>query len=821
MRGSSLIVVRSILARSILTGSILLCAARVLAEPVNLALHRPYTLDPAPNYPLTTDPGDATDLTDGSAARPGFPAVGYLWNHKSAVGWSNQTSVAITIDLGSDQPISGASFNTAAGAAGVVFPRSIDVLVSTDARSWHEVGDLVAESDAENGPPPAGAYAIHRYRAQDWRTHGRWVKLAVTVQGPFCFVDEIEVFQGEPQALREPLAGTAVSDADTMRIRSAVKRRLGADLRGLREATAQAVSDPARRADLLRQIDGLEKQLAGGIPQLDPKTFRAVLPFPGLHERILSVQADIWRARGASPFAAWVPPSPYVPLPYIATHPEPATAATQAALTLLRGETRAIAVDLMNARDASVTLSARIEGLADTDAVVSWHRAAWTDTQSGTPIAAALPEVERIGDAFAVPLAAGMVGQIWLDLRVTDQASPGERNARLVLTTDAGDRAEIALDLSFLPLALDRGRGLHLGGFDYLDPGERYDVKSGNRAAVLRLLREHLVDVAWATRAVLPAGGYDAAGALVTPPDTSGFDAWLELWRGAARYHVFVNAEATFAGAKAGSEAFATRLSAWARFWQAHAAERGLTPGQLVLLLVDEPRSAEEDGRAVAWAKVVRGAAPKLVLWENPIWPEPQRMSPQLADLSDVLCPPRPLWLRQGEPFAAFYRTQAARGKRLCLYSASGPIERMDAYAYARLQAWQCFRIGAGEEHFWSFVDAGGASSWQPYLAPQPAYAPFFLDPQGVTAGKTMEAIRDGVQDYAILAMLRAAAEARQAEDPSDPDARAAQELLSRGVDGVLAPIDESRLAAGGALDRTSADRVRETALRLLAKLKP
>jgi hypothetical protein len=31
----------------------------------NLALRKPYTLEPSPNYAHCTDPGDATQLTDG------------------------------------------------------------------------------------------------------------------------------------------------------------------------------------------------------------------------------------------------------------------------------------------------------------------------------------------------------------------------------------------------------------------------------------------------------------------------------------------------------------------------------------------------------------------------------------------------------------------------------------------------------------------------------------------------------------------------------------------------------------------------------------
>ncbi len=43
----------------------LLLASVMAAGPVNLALNRPYRLDPAPNYKLCTDAGDRTQLTDG------------------------------------------------------------------------------------------------------------------------------------------------------------------------------------------------------------------------------------------------------------------------------------------------------------------------------------------------------------------------------------------------------------------------------------------------------------------------------------------------------------------------------------------------------------------------------------------------------------------------------------------------------------------------------------------------------------------------------------------------------------------------------------
>ena len=79
----------------------------------NIAKGRKYTLVLSPNYQHCIDPGDGTQLTDG------IHTEGYFWTQKSTVGWSAAHPVIITVDLESVQPISGVSFNTAAGVAGV------------------------------------------------------------------------------------------------------------------------------------------------------------------------------------------------------------------------------------------------------------------------------------------------------------------------------------------------------------------------------------------------------------------------------------------------------------------------------------------------------------------------------------------------------------------------------------------------------------------------------------------------------------------------------------------------------------------------------
>ncbi len=153
----------------------------------NLAAGKKYTLDPAPNYAGCTDPGDATQLTDGQYVS------GRFWSQKGTVGWQNKSPVSITIDLEKSQPIGGLSFNTAAGTAGVDWPISILILVSDDGKVWNYAGDLVALS-SKNSTLPRSGYAVHRFEAAGLSIHGRFVKLMVAPSGGYTFADEIEIY---------------------------------------------------------------------------------------------------------------------------------------------------------------------------------------------------------------------------------------------------------------------------------------------------------------------------------------------------------------------------------------------------------------------------------------------------------------------------------------------------------------------------------------------------------------------------------------------------------------------------------------------------
>ena len=179
---------RTLPAFTLASAVIFSCAPGASAQS-NIALGRPYTLSPRPNYSLTTDVGDDTQLTDGV-----YTTNNPIWTRTSTVGWSGASPVVIVIDLQSIQPIAGVSYSTAAGSAGVTWPRSVFVLTSDDGVRYFPAADLVATS----ANAPSSGYAALRFSTRALRTHGRYVAVVVDPNGgPYVFCDEIEVAGGD------------------------------------------------------------------------------------------------------------------------------------------------------------------------------------------------------------------------------------------------------------------------------------------------------------------------------------------------------------------------------------------------------------------------------------------------------------------------------------------------------------------------------------------------------------------------------------------------------------------------------------------------
>ncbi len=817
------------------TGAAMLWALPMLVIPVsvvhqgapaaetNIALGKPYQLWPSPDYQYCTDPGDKTQLTDGKSTKE------YFWTQQGTVGWKAVDYALVTVDLGRVEPISGVAFTTAAGAAGVRWASEIRIQASDDGKSYRDLGDLIQLDQKRNGPWPE-TYAVRRAVTHELATHGRYVRfLPIPLSGtPYLFVDEVEVFRGPETLLALAPAGKPAKDpkvfVDENRARRSIRLRFTKDVEALRASIGSAAKlDPAVRARLHEQLDRIAKQLN---PDAVPvgSDFRAVLPFDQAHARLFQLQAQLWKACGLPEFSAGAAAA-WDPLELIGV-PTQLDAAVQ--VHTMRGEYRAAAVNLVNSSDHMLQARVRFEGLPDSPApgYVTLHEVPWTDTAQLKPVAAALPEVRPADGAWTVSIRPGMVQQLWLTFHVTDQPA-GEHKGQMIIEAAGLPPQQVPVQLRIWPLDFPKQTTLYVGGWSYTDGAGSYGVTPENKAAFLEHLQARGVNAPWAKSAVMMKFAFDKNDPSKIQLDTAGFDDWLAQWPAARRRLVFLSVGSfrgthapTFAGVAVDSPEFPKRVAVWIHAWVAHLRTKGVAPNQLGLLIHDEPHEGTDTTALVAWAKAIRAAEPEVLIWEDPTYVAPAKAPQELFEVSSILCPNRPQWLGHAAAFEKFYGNQQKQGRCLEFYSCSGPAHLLDPYSYYRLQAWQCWKVGATGSYFWAFGDTSGASSWCEYYAKRPGYTPLYIGPKSVTAGKQMEAVRESVEDYEYFIMLRDAVQRAKAAGKTDTEFAAADKLLHSAVDEVLGAEGADNRYWHLPKDRGLADAVRVHILEQLSALK-
>jgi len=788
----------------LLTAKLAFTQGTALSPSENIALGASYTMEPGPGYELCSDPRDVEQLTDGVYSE------GYFWTQESTVGWVNAKPVILTLDLGTVKPILGVSFHTAAGAAASVgWPEAIYIFTAGADKQFHEIGDLVQLSAAQHSNTEirehydqnrdrypgemtpelleqvrrdlyeyrSEHYGTYRYWTDHLQTHGRYVSLVVWPVGKYSFVDEIEVYAGEPTWVNEPLPGPGFTDvrahADVIAIREGIRRRLVQDIEALRRAAREEEIPAQTQRDVIAELAAVEAELEQATRAYG-NDFRAVLPLNAWHERVLRTQAWLWRAGGLEPLTFWQS-NLWAPLPLIGT-PE-TEAEPEIDVHLMRKEHRAAAFNVSNSSDESKQVAFRLSGLPgdDNPDYVTVHEVAWTDTYFGVPVAAALPEVAVENDLYTVSVPAGMTRQVWLTFHPIN-VEPGTYEGEiLVESTRLSKRFPLRMHL--YPLDFPEQQTLHFGGWDYTDlVGHHSHVTEQNVSAFIEHLREHRVDSPWAHPVALPRGTHDETGAMTAPPATDHFDTWIERWPNAAQYMVFAEGTENFDSWPKGSPEFNTAVKSWVTFWAEHIKSKGIAPEQFALLLADTPANPEADARILAWAKPIREADTGIRVWENVIHGSMDDANQDMINACHVLTPHYGSFLKQGEAYRSYFRNKQDQG--IALEYWTGWMGRtIDPYM-GRLIPWTCWRHGAEAIHVWSFGDTGGASSWNEYVTTKLPYTPIFLDKVSVTAGKHLEAAREGIQDYEYFVMLNRAIEEASAKGITGPELENARRLL-------------------------------------------
>jgi hypothetical protein len=329
----------------------------------------------------------------------------------------------------------------------------------------------------------------------------------------------------------------------------------------------------------------------------------------------------------------------------------------------------------------------------------------------------------------------------------------------------------------------------------------------------------------------MPLGDYDGQGNMIRRPDTANFDAWVRRWPHASRFFVFLNPDTS----SPNDSLLHSKVRQWASFWADHLRSLGYQPDQLSILLLDEPYNADpartqvEDRVITAWGQAIRAANTGIRIWENP--GIPAVAARETMESIDTLSPYLGQFWVGGPSYRDFFFQWRSRNPRrsLALYSVPWSVRVRDPYIAFRLSAWSAWHFDAAETHFWSFVDTGGASSWDEYSSLYGHFSPLFIDGMSVTASKHLAAMREGVEDYEYLSMLRERVQQLERQGFSSPSLAQARLLLSKAGEEVL----RSALGARASMplhvdplarwtmptDHGAADRVRLDVLRSLEGL--
>ena len=744
-------------------------------NPVNLALNKPYVFNIKPDYTYCTDPADTKQLTDGKIMHE--VSSNWFWINKETVGWNRpKNSVEITVDLGDIKPISGFSFHTAAGRDDVNWPAVINVLVSENGKEFYNIVDMASFSHEALSLSEKEGYAIYNYSAQGLRTKGRYVKFQCIPSGIYLFCDEIEVFSEPDSNLKAEFSKSKfiAENSETQLMTTCIRKRMLCDIFYLRNELEKSKITLAEKNDISETLDTLEKKAMGYEFSGNPKQFKAIIPVNSIHSEIISVFATLLRGEGFSGLNIWHKDR-YARL---AMFEKPSGEKPRLSVKMMNEEYRADILNITNCENKTVKISFRIDGLpgGTNPSYLKVSEVKGVDTKNFKVDFSALLPVRLSSDgSYSVDVLPGMTCQLWFSFH-PQNLTPGNYQGNLKLYRDSKIIQSVPLEFAVSTVKFPSKTILKCFLWDYSFT-QNYAIGRGNLKEAVSMLKEYFINIPVSSAAVasIPKStDFDKTGKLLRQLNFSFFDKWIKLWPAAAAYRIFLNItpdNQNFAGFTPGSPEFERAVAEWALSFSEHVKSKGIDPAKVQFNILDEPRKPEHYQINGKWSAAIKKSGAGLSIFSDPIDLEKlnnMQYAPTALKNIDVLCPLMACYISYPKDICDFFQKERTAGKELWFYMCTEPNRQFDP-SYFRLQPWQAFIFNATGSGFWSFSDTGKlASNWNPYTNPAGYnydYSPVYISPDSITTAKQMEAIREGIEDYQYLVMLKNAASDNTAKE--------------------------------------------------------
>lgn len=447
------------------------------------------------------------------------------------------------------------------------------------------------------------------------------------------------------------------------------------------------------------------------------------------------------------------------------------------ARTAVPGEHEPVALNLLNVTDHEILVRVQFDALAN-GLVVSPHRSVAVPTSLGEASWDVLPELDETG-TLAVPSLASR--ELWLDVDL-GQAKPGDHQVvlRLQALNGAGVLDAPSSPHTVPPPETEVVLAFRVLAFAIAPPG---DFRLCTWAAPDEA---HLPDLLAHGNNVFPVGlpeaKYDAQGRLAAS-DYTRLDAVLDRLRG--KDVVLLLTGLPGLHGDPGSAACRDDLKTFLDELVGHMAAAGFDTNHFALYPFDEPGGVGWNliNRLAEFGKVVRATNPNVMIYVDGGGELP--MFQAIAPYIDIWCPGIYM-LPEKTPLMDLVRKT---GKILwsynCAYGYSRPVgpnlKNMNLIGDYRAAALFAFRHGSTGIGFWCYNQ--GPDPWGRI---DMEYALVYPGRTRPVTSRRWEAVREGIEDYRILASLRKRLTAEDSVKLPEDARRRIKHLIEVGLPGLV-----------------------------------
>jgi len=739
----------------------------------NIALGKPYVIEPDPNYPsMSTPEADWSHvLTDGELIYgPRMP-----WVMLGTLGWMRpHTWIAVTIDLGQVEAIDQIrmhSFKTDQPNA-QKYTDHVNFAVSEDGREYRVVADVheaSPDTDVPTGEGYPGALFAWFETRPDLAARGRYVRVTFAKPSALFFVwfDEVEVIAGDAgQAAREyrerfVFEGLSPSDYQSdwwglLRRREA-PRLLRAVLDDLDCALVQGVTEAGQKQTLEAEVETWRARLE----QL-PSQYPSDEDIDNISAQLEALRVRVLRGLFEKPLVAEAMP----PYEEFSAKDVPDSGNGSVALRVLmaQNEREPAALLVTNTTGEPLNVTVRAVGGNLPGERLSLMTTWFQELRSGKTVADALLPITD--GQFEIPAARSTMLYLLVDGR---GLAAGEYGHRTILEA-AGTSIPVQVNVQVSDVMLPDEPDLYLYNWSYLS--EEFPILGTmDEEALAADLRDHYINTfifgfcqRWAT--------FDEDG-NVTDFDFTIHDRWLKLHRNGRSFFMWFwlfdsmpNFRESFGRMEDGSPAYFeyksplwhTGLKNWVRAWVDHLEELGIGFDDFAFIPTDEQHVAEMEDTAYI-RNVVKEVDPRIRIYANPY--SHARLTPQgerellvtdqhIRELAipncDILCP----ILGMEEDWPSMFD---APGQNTWLWNYTVHSKGNAPVEY-RKQLWHTLNYGYEGTGFWAYGSISG-SAWDDFDGGYGDYGVIYEHEDGPITSRRWEAWREGVEDYMLMRLAQ------------------------------------------------------------------